>query len=46
MLGMTTDFSPRFVRRYAALGEVMTDAFTRYVGDVKSKTFPSDAESY
>jgi 3-methyl-2-oxobutanoate hydroxymethyltransferase len=46
MLGMTTDFSPRFVRRYAALGEVMNDAFTRYVDDVKSKAFPSDAESY
>ena len=46
LLGITTDFSPRFIRRYAALGEVMADACRRYVGDVKSAAFPSEEESY
>ncbi|HUN28045.1 MAG TPA: 3-methyl-2-oxobutanoate hydroxymethyltransferase [Steroidobacteraceae bacterium] len=46
LLGITTDFSPRFIRRYAALGEVMTEAFRRYIGDVKSGAFPSEDESY
>lgn len=46
LLGITTDFSPRFVRRYAAVAEIMSDAFRRYVKDVKSSSFPSDAESY
>lgn len=46
LLGITTDFSPRFVRRYAAVAEIMDDAFRRYVKDVKSSTFPSDEESY
>ena len=46
MLGLYTRFHPRFVRRYAQLGEEMTGAFRRYVGDVKSKSFPSSEESY
>jgi 3-methyl-2-oxobutanoate hydroxymethyltransferase len=46
MLGLYTRFHPRFVRRYAELAESMTDAFQRYVGDVKSREFPSADESY
>ncbi|MEO0650447.1 MAG: 3-methyl-2-oxobutanoate hydroxymethyltransferase [Planctomycetota bacterium] len=46
MLGLYTRFHPRFVRRYAALGESMLDAFQRYVADVRSAEFPSDDESY
>ncbi len=46
MLGLYTRFHPRFVRRYAQLGEEMIGAFRRYVGDVKAKTFPTKDESY
>lgn len=46
MLGKTRGFSPRFLRRYANLNDIMTDAIGRYVADVKSNDFPSDKESY
>lgn len=46
MLGMTQGFSPRFLRRYANLNSVMTDAIGRYVEDVKNSDFPNDKESY
>lgn len=46
MLGMTQGFSPRFLRRYADLNAVMTDAIGRYVCDVKSSDFPCESESY
>ena len=46
MLGMTKGFSPRFLRRYADLHTVMTDAIGRYVTDVKSLDFPNDQEQY
>ena len=46
MLGMTQDFSPRFLRRYADLNQVMTDAFTQYIADVKSLDFPNEKEQY
>jgi len=46
MLGLYTRFHPRFVRRYAQLGEEMLGAFRRYVGDVKAKSFPTKDESY
>ncbi len=46
MLGMTSGFNPRFLRRYADLGSVMTDAIGRYVSDVKSSSFPNENESY
>lgn len=46
MLGLYTRFHPRFVRRYAQLGEEMIGAFRRYVGDVKGKSFPTKDESY
>ncbi len=46
MLGMTHEFNPRFLRRYADLHAEMTKAFENYRDDVKSKDFPSDDEQY
>jgi len=45
-LGLSTDFNPRFVRRYAQLAETITDAVGDYVSDVRDRSFPSDQESY
>lgn len=46
MLGVNQDFSPKFLRRYADLATVMTDAFRSYISDVKEGTFPSPSEQY
>lgn len=46
MLGLTKGFSPRFLRRYANLGDVMTDAIQHYIADVKSSDFPNEKEQY
>lgn len=46
MLGITQEFSPRFLRRYAHLGETMRDAFTCYIEDVKRGDFPNENEQY
>ena len=46
MLGINKEFSPRFLRRYAQLHEVMTQAFRQYMNDVKAGKFPSADESY
>ena len=46
MLGMNQGFSPKFLRRYADLHTVITDAVGQYVADVKSVDFPNDNEQY
>lgn len=46
MLGINKGFSPRFLRRYADLHEVMTEAITHYVDDVKGQEFPNEKEQY
>lgn len=46
MVGLTKDFSPRFLRRYADVQSIMNDAIQHYVQDVKSGDFPSDKEQY
>jgi len=46
MLGLSFSKQARFVRPYANLREVMTDAVTRYAEDVRNGTYPSEAESY
>jgi 3-methyl-2-oxobutanoate hydroxymethyltransferase len=46
MLGLSFGKLARFVRPYANLHEVMTEAVTRYADDVRSGTYPSDDESY
>jgi 3-methyl-2-oxobutanoate hydroxymethyltransferase len=46
MLGITKEFKPRFLRRYADLDSIVTDAVENYVSDVKARTFPNDDERY
>lgn len=46
MLGLNTDFSPRFLRRYANLAETMTQAVGQYIKDVKEGDFPNEKEQY
>ena len=46
LLGLFLGHQPKFVRRYADLGEAMREAFGHYVADVKARRFPTDAESY
>jgi 3-methyl-2-oxobutanoate hydroxymethyltransferase len=46
MLGITKDFSPRFLRRYADLGETIDGAVKQYIEDVRSEEFPNDDEAY
>ncbi len=46
MLGINKDFSPRFLRRYADLAQVMNTAFVNYINDVKAGNFPNEKESY
>jgi len=46
MLGMDETFKPRFVRRFATLGQTIKEAVASYVGEVRGGTFPSDAESF
>jgi len=45
-LGLSTDFNPRFVRRYAELEDTITEAIGDYVADVRTRSFPSADESY
>jgi 3-methyl-2-oxobutanoate hydroxymethyltransferase len=46
MLGITTEFKPRFLRTYAQLSEQMTQAVQHYIDDVKSGSFPNEKEQY
>ena len=46
MLGMTHEFSPRFLRRYLDLYAEMNGAFKQYITDVKNIDFPNDKEQY
>ena len=46
MLGITKDFKPRFLRRYADLHSLITGAIGKYVEDVKAKEFPNQEEKY
>lgn len=46
MLGMFSDFTPKFVKRYANIGEIMTAAFKKYDEEVKSAAFPSAEHTY
>lgn len=46
MLGITTEFSPRFLRRYADLYSQMMTGVQNYVADVKSGSFPNEKEQY
>ena len=46
MLGITEGFSPKFLRRYANLGEEIRCAVQSYIKDVKAQDFPNEKESY
>lgn len=46
MLGLYTRFKPRFVRRYGEMGQIMEEAFGRYLADVRGRDFPGEEESY
>ena len=46
LLGITMDFSPRFLRRYLNLAEEIDGAIKRYCDDVRSGDFPNEEESY
>jgi 3-methyl-2-oxobutanoate hydroxymethyltransferase len=46
MLGINKNFSPKFLRRYADLHGVITDAVQAYIKDVKTQDFPNQNESY
>ena len=46
MLGMSNEFHPKFLRKYANLQEVINEAVTHYIADVKSVDFPNENESY
>lgn len=46
MLGINKGFSPRFLRRYADLNSVITEAVQNYIKDVKTSDFPNEKEQY
>src|SRR5687768_1168465 len=46
MLGINTEFKPRFLRQYLNLHEQVTGAVQKYIKDVKSQSFPSENEQY
>ena len=46
MLGINTEFKPRFLRQYSNIHEQATKAVAQYIKDVKSKSFPDKNEQY
>jgi 3-methyl-2-oxobutanoate hydroxymethyltransferase len=46
MLGAFEAFTPRFVKRYANVGEIMVKAFGEYISDVKNRKFPEEQHTY
>ncbi|MBC8155817.1 MAG: 3-methyl-2-oxobutanoate hydroxymethyltransferase, partial [Bacteroidetes bacterium] len=46
LLGITQEFKPRFLRRYADLNTIMNQAIAHYVDDVKGRQFPNENEAY
>ena len=46
MLGINTEFKPRFLRQYLNLHEEITGAVQKYINDIKAKDFPNENEQY
>lgn len=46
MLGMYSDFTPKFVKRYGEIGKAMKEAFQAYIEQVEQGTFPAEEHSY
>ena len=46
MLGMFSDFTPKFVKKYENIGEKMKNEFSNYIDEVKTEVFPSEEHSF
>lgn len=46
LIGLSSEFNPRFIRRYADVGKIMTNAIKNYIKDIKSLDFPNKDEQY
>lgn len=46
VMGMNKEFSPKFLRRYADLHTIMTDATKNFISDIKEGSFPNETECY
>ena len=46
MLGLFSDFTPKFVKRYESLGDEMKTAFVSYINEVKDSSFPGEDHSF
>lgn len=46
MLGMYSDFTPKFVKKYADLGSIMKEAFKNYIDDLDNGSFPQQEHTY
>lgn len=46
MLGMYSDFTPKFVKRYGEIGKAMKEAFKAYIEEIEQGTFPAEEHSY
>jgi len=46
LVGLSFGHTPKFVRRYADAGALIGDAIARYAADVRTRAFPTEAESY
>jgi 3-methyl-2-oxobutanoate hydroxymethyltransferase len=46
ILGLCEKYSPKFVKRYADLGPIISDAVNRYVTEVRSGEFPTEEHSF
>ena len=46
MLGMFSDYTPKFVKRFAEVGSVMKEAFVNYIKEVQAETYPADEHTF
>ena len=46
MLGMFPDYKPKFVKKFADVGSIMTQAFSDYIKEVKDGTFPAEEHTF
>ena len=46
MLGMFSDYSPKFVKRFAEVGEVMKKGFTQYIKEVQESSYPAQEHTF
>ena len=46
LIGLSSEFNPRFLRRYADVGKIMTNAIKNYIKDIKNLDFPNKDEQY